>query len=482
MHTYFKFLVLIFATTFGASPLPAADRSIDIAIGESLTIELGEFADSVSLSREGIVDVSRGKNKGILVFTGVRSGTSKVQVSLKSAKEQSYFVQVSDPAEFQRRLNTVRAVLNAIPGLRASITGNRVTIQGTIRTRGTLDKIEGIKEQYSGLIVDTTKKNIAKTNAVVTTINRVLSENGIDNAKAKAYGKILVVEGTPSDKSQRELIMRIAKMIQPDIEDRMRGDSSAAPSIRIEVMFVEIQKKDTKNIGLNGAFGSTGPTTGADKAIANANVSGISGGQGRLNWQVGALSAFLKLIQTTSSSRVLSNPQLIARSGIEATFHAGGTFYVSTTQKDNDGFEKVSLHEIKHGIQLGILPKIDQIGQIDAVISTSVSEVASKTKEGQLPELTESSVSTAVTVQDGQSILLSGLVNKRQKKIVERVPLLADIPILGELFKSREFENEETEMLILVTMNKVGGSSGRSEAADQLWEKGRNETEFSLFD
>jgi pilus assembly protein CpaC len=203
---------------------------------------------------------------------------------------------------------------------------------------------------------------------------------------------------------------------------------------------------------------------------------------GKLAWQVGPLSAFLQMLQTKSASRVLSNPQLLTRSGQEAKFHSGGTVFLEVDKVDN-GVLTVSFQEVQYGIGLSILPIIDRLGQIDAKLKTKVSDLGPPANEkATLPSLVDTDVETAVTLRDGQSILLSGLVNKKNNKAVSKVPLLGDIPVLGELFKSRNVTDKETELLVLVTMSRVGAADQRPDGPGQLWKRGGRDVEFSIFD
>ena len=74
---------------------------------------------------------------------------------------------------------------------------------------------------------------------------------------------------------------------------------------------------------------------------------------------------------------------------------------------------------------------------------------------GSMPSVTKSKTETSVTLKDGNSILLTGFKNLKERKSVERVPLLADIPLIGEFFKSRRFQDEEKEVLVLLTIKKA---------------------------
>ena len=85
-------------------------------------------------------------------------------------------------------------------------------------------------------------------------------------------------------------------------------------------------------------------------------------------WQVGPLSAFLQMIRSRTSSRVLSNPTLITRSAQEAKFHSGGTFYLETSRTEN-GITHVEFKEIEYGIHLGVLPVIDRLSTLNSQLS-----------------------------------------------------------------------------------------------------------------
>lgn len=471
----------LMALTF--SPLALAGEGLKLGVGESKTLDLKEMAESVNLSSGGVVSVSKGPNKSIVVVEGKSPGQTELNVKLSGGRVTSYSITVLDAAALTRQLETVRRILASAPEVAVARQGRQILISGKVRSRQAMQSIANVKAQFPGTVIDATEKNVPEANQVVQTINRVLNENDIGNIQAVSYGRILVLEGSPKDESERELAMRIAKMISPDIEDRMSKTSSAAPSINIEVMFVEVQKTNNETIGLKDQtrYSDDGKAHTPGKALGTVTHPGVSGAAGKMNWQIGSLSAFLQMIQTKSSSRVLSNPQLITRSGVEAKFHSGGKLFVESHLVQN-GITTVELKEIKYGIELGVSPVIDRLGQIDVKLGTIVTELGAPKLESKMPTILGTEVQTAVTLKDGQSILLSGLVNKKNRKSVDKVPLLGDIPIVGELFKSRSFEDEDSELLVLVTMNKVGGAEQKSGQAGQLWKKGGRDVEFSIFD
>lgn len=471
-------------TALFLSPAALAGDGLELGVGESKALDLKELAESVNLSQGGVVSVSKGSNKSVLVVEGKSPGQTELTVKLPGGRIASYSITVLDGAALSRQLETVRRILASAPEVSVARQGRQILISGKVRSRQAMQSIANVKAQFPGTIVDATEKNVPEANQVVQTINRVLTENDIGNIQANAYGRILVLEGSPKDDTEKDLALRIAKMISPDIEDRLSKNSSAAPSLNIEVMFVEVSKNNNLSVGLKDPtkLNDKGEAKLPNKApIGTITHPGTAGSAGKLNWQVGSLTAFLQMIQTKSSSRVLSNPQLITRSGVEAKFHSGGKIFLES-QSVSNGVTLTEFKEVKFGIELGVNPVIDRLGQIDVKLGTVVTTVGAPKFEGKLPTINGTEVQTAVTLKDGQSILLSGLVSKTNRKTVDKVPLLGDIPIVGELFKSRSFEDEETELLILVTMNKVGGAEQKSGQAGNLWKKGGRDVEFSIFD
>jgi Flp pilus assembly secretin CpaC len=479
----FRRVLTLCLTALVMGPMAFAGDGLDLGVGESKTLDLKEMADSVNLSTGGVVSVSKGKNKTQVIVEGKSPGQTELSVKLSDGRLLSYSITVLDAAALSRQLDTVRRILASAPELAVARQGRQIVISGKVRSRQAMQSLANVKAQFPGTVIDATEKNVPEANQVVQTINRVLNENDIGNIQAQSYGRILVLEGSPKDESERELALRIAKMISPDVEDRMSKTSSAAPSINIEVMFVEVQKTNSQTIGLKDPtkYDDSGKAKVPGKPLGTATHPGVSGSSGKLNWQVGSLTAFLQMIQTKTSSRVLSNPQLITRSGVEAKFHSGGKIFLESHTFQN-GQQLTEFKEVKYGIELGVNPVIDRLGQIDVKLGTVVTELGAPKYEGKMPTILGTEVNTAVTLKDGQSILLSGLVNKKNRKSVDKVPLLGDIPIVGELFKSRNFEDEDSELLVLVTMNKVGGAEQKSGQAAQLWKKGGRDVEFSIFD
>jgi len=147
----------------------------------------------------------------------------------------------------------------------------------------------------------------------------------------------------------------------------------------------------------------------------------------------------------------LSQPNLTALSGETATFLAGGEFPIPIAQ----GLGQVTVQFREFGVSLAYTPTVLSNGRISLRVRPEVSELSSQgaiTLNGfQVPGLTTRRTETTVELGSGQSFMIAGLMSSSSQKAIEKAPGLGDVPILGNLFRSREFRRGETELVIVVT-------------------------------
>jgi pilus assembly protein CpaC len=155
---------------------------------------------------------------------------------------------------------------------------------------------------------------------------------------------------------------------------------------------------------------------------------------------------------------LLAEPNLTAVSGETAKFLAGGEFPVPVS-RDRDG--NVTIEFKPFGVGLSFTPVVLSAGRISMQISTEVSELTNTgafTLQGStpsngltIPALTVRRTQTTVEVPSGGAFAISGLMQHTSKQVVEAFPGVKDLPILGALFRSRDFENDETELVVIVS-------------------------------
>ena len=201
----------------------------------------------------------------------------------------------------------------------------------------------------------------------------------------------------------------------------------------------------------NTSAAATNDTTGTNSAlshvISNAVSSTFSTITGTNN------SSCLAAFERAGLARTLAEPNLTAVSGESAKFLAGGEFPVPVAQ-DNQG--RITVEFKPFGVGLGFTPVVLSNGRISMKLSTEVSELSnsgafSVNNTFTVPALDVRRAETSVEMQSGSSLMIAGLLQSKYKQTVDSMPGLTTLPVLGALFRSRDFLDDETEMVVIVT-------------------------------
>ncbi len=207
---------------------------------------------------------------------------------------------------------------------------------------------------------------------------------------------------------------------------------------------------------------------------------GVSAGNGGLSY--GILSNFLSLgngvFSITADNgnkvsvdaqkqdgliKILAEPNIISISGQEASFLAGGKIFIPTASSNTGGFPVITLTEKEFGVGLKFTPTVLEGGRIHLKVAPEVSELAQTGSAfttiggvtSVLPSITTRRVQTTVQLMDGQSLAIAGLIKNNVTETIKRIPLLGEIPILGALFRSSEFQTDRTELMFVITPRLV---------------------------
>lgn len=172
-----------------------------------------------------------------------------------------------------------------------------------------------------------------------------------------------------------------------------------------------------------------------------------------------AVTGFIRALHTRGAFRQLAEPNLIAMHGQKASFTVGGEFPIPILQSVNAGQSAITVIFKDFGVKLEFTPTIIDENHIRLELAPEVSslDIASGViVQGiRIPGLRVRRAKTMLELRDGQSFALAGLIDNSEQVSLSKIPLLGDIPILGELFKSRSFQRSETELLFLATVKLV---------------------------
>jgi pilus assembly protein CpaC len=198
----------------------------------------------------------------------------------------------------------------------------------------------------------------------------------------------------------------------------------------------------------NNAYPGNGTTVSTN---VNAAFRFLAGGQ---IW-----TAFIDALQENDLVKVLAKPTLITMSGKRANFLAGGEYPIPVPQAAGTGGVVVTIQYKTFGVALNFIPTVLGNGRISMEVAPEVSELDftnSVSFNGfVIPSLTTRRVATTVELADGQSFAVAGLLSEQVRETAQKYPFLGDIPILGMLFRSRQFQKNETELVIIVSPHLV---------------------------
>jgi len=193
---------------------------------------------------------------------------------------------------------------------------------------------------------------------------------------------------------------------------------------------------------------------------------------------VSDFEARLDLLMADGRAKILANPKLVCESGGNADFLAGGEIPIVIVTPETRTVEWKT-----YGIILKLHPQMDQGNRIRTQITAEISTVDHGSGGSDVPGFLTRRVTTNFSTPPGGTVMLSGLVKSEMAKDVAKIPLLGQIPVLGELFKSRSFRENQSELAIFITPTEVKDSSNNEVAAWQAKAaKERDGMRFRLID
>lgn len=235
-------------------------------------------------------------------------------------------------------------------------------------------------------------------------------------------------------------------------------DVAGSQQVMLQVTVSEVKRDVAKQFGINlGAAFTVGISNVFN--IANVMIDGDipHGADARFGSATGNnVTAGIRALEQNGALRILAQPTLTAISGEEAKFLAGGEMpYYVFEPNDNGGTTRTVLFK-PYGVELAFTPVVKSNGIIALKVQTSVSEPQADFS------ITKREASTSVELPGGTTLAIGGLLEEKSTQQIEQFPWLGDIPILGALFRSRDFQTEQTELVILVTPYLVAPSPANS--------------------
>ena len=379
-------------------------KKINLVVGKSIVLKIDGPASRVSIANPEIADIVLVSPKEVYV-TGKAAGVTNLTIWQDKAVYAVYDLDVAyDTSRLKERL---QEILPQEKNLRVMTTHDSITLSGRVSSAENLSQVLSIAQAYAP-------------------------------------------EG------------RIKNLVQV----------SGVQQVMLAVRVAEMQKGLIKRLGINFGFVSNSGNFGISKLAGLTDLA--TQGQGNLDGgpfstfvssSVNALfrfsagnadwTGFIDALREDGLLKILAEPTLVALTGQEAYFLAGGEFPVPVPQ----GLGTVAIEYKSFGVGLRFIPTVLAGNHINIKVAPEVSELdfanALQFQGFVVPGLSTRKAETTIELADGQSFAIAGLLRETVRDVLDKYPLLGDLPVLGALFRSRNFQKSETELVIIATPHLV---------------------------
>jgi pilus assembly protein CpaC len=307
----------------------------------------------------------------------------------------------------------------------------------------------------------------------VTQLSSEIARVGGSGIKVGSINGRVYLSGTAPDAVTLDKAVMIARQFAPDPINTVKVLQQQ--QVLLEVRFIEVDRTASRELGVQwNAFGSKATVNIGDQAVATGGsgvslpvtattAAGVLSGTAPFGFAVGqllgnsqnSLSVAVNALEQKGLARSLAEPNLVALSGENASFLAGGA--IPIPQASATGTPSFSYQN--YGVGLSFTPTVLNDGVINLAIKPQVSEIdnsVSVTIAGAtVPGLTIRQASTTLELRDGQSFMLGGLLQNNSSTAQSQLPWVGNLPVLGALFRSSQYQKQETDLVIVVTPHIV---------------------------
>ncbi len=398
---------------------------LQMGVGQSVIRDLPEEAGEIYVGDPNVANAIVRTAKRIYI-SGVANGHTSIFALAKDGRRIAFF-QVS----VGRAIGELTALLNvAIPGneIRVRTVENTIILTGSVASAEEAQKALDIA---SGFVNDSPPSTSGTGPQI--SISSGPSGGGAPGGKSP---------GSPQGKVVNALTIR------------------GADQVSLRVTVAEIRRDIVKQLGVNlSGTGPNGSFTLDPPFTINGNVAGsvaATASQATLNWfkGSGSISATLQAFERQGVAHTLAEPTVTAVSGETAKFLAGGTVPILNSVQCQPVCQYGFIQQ-PYGVTLNFTPVVLSPGRIQLRIATEVTDIDPSTQitfSGiTIPGFRTRSNTTTVELPSGGSIATAGLISTQTEQAINGLPALMNLPVLGALFRSRDYQRSETELLVVVT-------------------------------
>ncbi|MBO8126926.1 MAG: pilus assembly protein N-terminal domain-containing protein [Firmicutes bacterium] len=440
------------------SAVQTTPATLPVVVGESRVLTVNEVS-RVAIADDKVADVVV-VSPSEIILNGKEPGVTTLHIWEKGGRKE-FIVKVyvdnsTLAAEIAEAIND--------PAISVRVLRQTVFLEGQVDSEFKSARAEKIAQAYSDQVVNLLRLPLTPTKPeaapaiaekqpepagpdLAEVAQELVAYLGEEDFQAKVYGNGILLEGTVPSEEQRKRIEAVANFFADqtgaDITVVANVNSPQGPKVALQVKVVELSTEVMDSVGLSWGSLYNGGVIPFELMFSEVKIGGPI-------QRITPIAAKLEMLVQDGDARVLAAPSLVTNSGEEATFLAGGEIPVPVPSGEN-----LSIIWKEYGVKLSMLPRVYDGDMINLEVYPEVSSLdmtnAVKLDSWVIPALKTRRTKTKVDLRAGETLVIGGLISNEQAKMVQKVPILGDIPILGQLFRSTEFKDGQTQLVIMVT-------------------------------
>jgi pilus assembly protein CpaC len=449
------FLGIALMWSFARSPLAVAQQpspTISVTVNKSMVFRLAEKAKRVSVSQPEVADVMVVAPSQLLI-NGKAVGTTSLIVFNEKGDVANYdLVVLPDVSALRSQLS----VLFPNEKIELTTSGPSIVLRGEVSNEVVYDKVLEIAQTY--LPPKPPKEVAPPTSTTNISVGRSTTRLPSTGTAFAGGGQLAFTEENSISEAERWgdkrkidgiidlLVIREVRQIELDVVVAEVALSKLreigfdflvqARNVSSATLLGDQSGFPTPLIAPGSAFSPAGPLTiGAATSGIFRYINGST-----------AFTALYRMLQNKDVTEILAQPRLVMKNGRSGGFLAGGEFPVVAASD-----ERFDVEFKPFGVRLDFVPTLTWSDRIDLRVFPEVSEIDQSVAVQGVPGLRVRRTVNRVELREGESLVIAGLLDRRILKDLTKFPLLGDIPILGALFRSTRFRNQESELVFVIT-------------------------------
>lgn len=335
------------------------------------------------------------------------------------------------------------------------VQGRTVAVDGTVSSQAELDNLNKILEAFQEQAKIINLVQVVEPRPTINEYQALVQAALGERIQVQPLnGQALVLKGTLPSAEELADVRDLIKSLNVDCQliDTLRVALPEKQRIMVRVRVIDVNRTAMEKLGTEYGQIAVDPASGALQFVTQPFWVWLE--QGVDN--VFDFGAQVDALVQNNLAKVLSEPNLLVDDGSKADILVGGEIPIPVSSGGAGGLQTVTVEWKEFGVRLEVEPTILEGGQkLNLKVAPEVSSLdygnAVTVGGFVLPALRSRKANTVVTVANGQSLILGGLLQSSDAKTIRKIPLLGDIPIIGELFKHRDFQESKSELVISVT-------------------------------